>query len=43
MKVLIIVAIVVIFVCLIGISDRITEIEAHQRVIESMLDDLKKK
>lgn len=43
MKLFIIIAIVVIVGGIVSISERLTEIEAHQRVIESMLKDLKYK
>ncbi len=43
MKVFMFIAIVMIVACLVSISDKLSEIIAHQRVIESMLDDIKKK
>lgn len=43
MKVIVFIGIIIIVGCLISICDRLTEIIAHQRVIESMLDDIKKK
>jgi len=43
MKAIIIIGIIMIVGGFIAISERLAEIEAHQRVIESMLDDLNKK
>lgn len=43
MKGLIIIGIVIVVGGLISVCDRLREIIAHQRVIESMLDDIKKK
>lgn len=43
MEGLIIIGIVIVAGGLISVCDRLREIIAHQRVIESMLDDLKKK
>lgn len=43
MKAIIIIGIIIMVSGFIGLADRLCEIEAHQRVIESMLDDIKNK
>lgn len=43
MKALIIIGIIIIVIGFMSLADRLREVEAHQRVIESMLDDIKKK
>lgn len=43
MKALIIIGIIIMVIGFMSLADRLREVEAHQRVIESMLDDIKKK
>lgn len=43
MKAIVIIGIIIVVCGLISVCDRLTEIIAHQRVIESKLDDIKKK
>lgn len=43
MKALIIIGIIIMVIGFMSLADRLREVEAHQRVIESMLDDKNKK
>lgn len=41
MKAIIIIGVIIMVIGFIGLAERLCEIEAHQRVIESMLDELR--